>query len=595
MITKTSSKQKLAQLRELMQQFDADYYYVPGTDPHRNEYVPEHWQRRHWISDFSGSSGDVLVGLQQAYLLTDPRYFLQAEQELDPSSYQVIKSTQALFPQLLQWLAEQADGFCFAVDPQLISIQQVEQLQAQILAKKAKLLLLSENLIDKLWQKERPSLLTTPIKFYDVCYAGRPANDKIADIQKLIIEHNTEALVINDLADIAWLFNIRGQDIDYNPLVIARAIITNKAAHLFIEPQRFNQTLESCCTQHPYQDFADKLGQFTGNIWLDPHHCSEWIKQHLSPQASPYYQDGPIAAMKAIKNSTEITGIKRAHINDAIALTRFFYWLENHWKNGVSELSAAKQLNTFRLENPRCVDLSFTTISGFAANGAVIHYSVNEKTNISIDDSSLYLVDSGGQYLEGTTDVTRTIHLGTPTQEQKQHYTLVLKGHLHLRQCIFPHGTCGEHLNAIAHLPLWQHYLDYGHGTGHGVGCYSCVHESPPRISAAISKAALLPGMVVSNEPGVYFSNQYGIRIENLCLVVLAAQQAQSATKHGPFYGFEDLTLFPYCQALIDKNLLNTQEIKAINDYHQRVYETIAPELEETHLKEWLQTATRAL
>ncbi len=585
--------QRLAQLRQSMQKAGADYYYVPAADPHRNEYVPEHWQRRRWISGFTGSAGDALIGLNQAYLWTDPRYFLQAEQELDPAHYQLMKATQGFSQQFYEWLLEQADGFCFAVDPHLVSIKQADQLRKILAAKKGRLLFTEENWIDALWQ-DQPPLSTAPMRLYDHCYAGCSAQEKITKIQTQLHENHAEALIINDLASIAWLFNIRGQDIDYNPLVIARAVITNNQAHLFIDSQKFLSDIEDYCEQHPYEAFATFIKSLKDNVWLDADSGSEWINQHLQ-HANRICQPCPIPALKAVKNPTEIAGMKRAHIEDALALVRFFHWLENHWQNGINELSAAEQLNRFRRENPKCVDLSFTTISGFAANGAIIHYAVSKDSSKVIDDSSLYLVDSGGQYLEGTTDVTRTIHLGAPSTEQRRHYTLVLKGHLQLRHTIFPHGTCGEHLNAIAHLPLWRHYLDFGHGTGHGVGCYSCVHESPPRISAAVSNAALVPGMVVSNEPGIYFNQRYGIRIENLCLVTLAAQKEESDSGHGPFYRFEDLTLFPYCRKLIDKNQLSAEEIQMINDYHQQVYDTLIPELSQASLREWLQSATRAL
>lgn len=592
-MTNSIIAQRLSQLRRSMQVLKADYYFVPAADPHRNEYVPDRWQRRRWISGFSGSAGDALIGLEKAYLWTDPRYFLQAEQELDADFYQLMKTEQAAWKPLCEWLLKQPNGFTFAVDPQVVSIAQVRQLRQVIEAKQAKLLLPEQNLIDPLW-KDQPVLSSAKLQVYETRYAGVSAPDKIAALQQTLKEQGLEALVINDLASIAWLFNIRGQDIDYNPMVISRAILTLDGAHLFIDPQKSSDKIKTYCEQHLYDQFAGYLKKLTGKIWIDPQSCSEWIKQQLN-NAEPVYETCPIPGLKAIKNSTEIAGMKAAHIEDGLALTRFFYWLENNWRKGVDELSAAKQLNVFRLENPRCLDLSFTTISGFAANGAVIHYCVNQASNKPIDDSSLYLVDSGGQYFEGTTDVTRTIHLGNPTDEQKKHYTLVLKGHLALRHAVFPQGTCGEHLNALAHLPLWKAYLDYGHGTGHGVGCYSCVHESPPRISAAISGAPLLPAMVVSNEPGVYFANRYGIRIENLCLVKLVAEKEDSDTNHGPFYGFEDLTMFPYCRKLIDKSALTTEEVQLINEYHQVVYQNLAPKLTEPCLKEWLSLATEAL
>lgn len=590
--------QRLNRLREAMRHIGADYFYVPSNDPHQSEYVPDHWQRRRWISGFSGSAGDALIGLHEAFLLTDPRYFLQAEKELDPNCYHLIKSKQASSQQLYQWLLEQPDGFTLAIDPQLVSIKQAQHLQQIATAKHASLHYLTENLIDRIWQ-DRPLPANSTVCTYTMQYAGESASEKIKKVQTILRQEQLSALVVNDLASVAWLFNVRGNDIDYNPMVISTAIITTCEAHFFVNPQQLSAESIKWLQQHniqhhDYGQFCDFLQNLRGGIWLDPLRCSQWISQQLD-DATIVTKTCPIPVMKAIKNNTEIQGMKRAHIEDALALLQFFYWLENNWQNGVNELSAANQLNTLRRSNPRCTDLSFNTISGFAKNGAVIHYAVTEATNLTIDNSSLYLLDSGGQYLEGTTDVTRTIHLGTPTAEQKKHYTLVLKGHLAIRQAVFPHGTCGEHLDALARAPLWKACLDYGHGTGHGVGCYSCVHESPPRISANPSHAPLLPGMVVSNEPGVYFDGRYGIRIENLCLVKLVATPQQSETGHGPFYGFEDLTLFPYCLALIDKQLLGNDEINAINSYHQHIQQTLTPEINDEQLKSWLKKATQPL
>lgn len=586
---------RLEQLREIMRKYNADFYLVPSVDPHRNEYVPDHWQRRSFISGFTGSAGDALIGLEQAYLWTDPRYFLQAESELDPHCYQLIKMGQVGAPDLAKWLLNQNDGLVLALDPKVVSIQLAAQLEDVISEKQGKLLYVSENWVDQIWQNQ-PPLPKTPIHLHATKYAGETTADKLKRVRTDLDTQHVSHLVINSLESICWLFNIRGNDIDYNPLVIANAIISTDTATLFIDSDKITPEAkayfdkEKIDTQS-YENFANALKKLEGIVLLDPASCNHWIDKHT--QTEVFYQPCPITLMKALKNPTEQQGMREAHIHDGLAVIKFLSWLEQNWQDGITELSAQAKLEAFRRENPLCVDLSFNTISGFGPHGAIIHYASHQDTNILIDDSSLYLVDSGGQYPMGTTDITRTIALGQPTAEQKKHYTLVLKGHLALRGQIFPAGTCGEDLNACAHAPLWQEGLDYGHGTGHGVGCYACVHQFPPTISGRKSNIPLQPGMVVSNEPGVYFENEYGIRIENLILIKETA--LQSRTGHGPFYCFEDLTLVPYALNLIDQSLLNKTEINALNQYHQQVYATLAPLINNNTLKKWLKHATHTL
>lgn len=589
---------RLTALRKLMASIGADYYLVPAADPHKNEYVPDHWQRRQWISNFTGSAGDALIGLKTAYLWTDPRYFLQAETELDPKHFELIKMSQSGAPQLEQWLLQQDDKFCLAIDPTVISIAQLERIRIATKSKHGKLLLLEENLIDKIWE-DQPPLPTAEIRLFDLHSAGVTLQEKVAIVRQKLQQNNSDALVLNTLDAIAWLFNIRGDDIRYNPLVISYAILTEESALLFVDETKLNETIKNYFSQNhitvlALQQFSAALKKLQGCVWLDPNSCNAWIQNQLS-HTTLFYSASPILHLKAIKNSTELRGMRQAHILDAIAMIKFFYWLENNWQKGITELSAAETLNAFRLEHPDCLDLSFNTISGFAAHGAIVHYAVTPESNISINDSALYLVDSGGQYTTGTTDITRTLHLGQPTSTEKHHYTLVLKGHLGIRQLIFPQGTCGEHINAFAHAPLWREALDYGHGTGHGVGCYSCVHEFPPVISARQMNEPFKPGMIVSNEPGLYLTDHYGIRIENLCEIVEQYSIQQSATQHGPFYGFEDLTLVPYARNLIAKESLTHMEIEAVNRYHEKIFATLQPLLTDTALISWLRKNTAPL
>lgn len=532
--------EKLSKLRQLMAEHSLDFYFVPSVDPHKNEYVPDHWQRRPWISDFTGSAGDVLIGKEQAYLWTDPRYFLQAEQQLDDQHYQLMRQQQGMAAPINQWLAKNAKQQNVGVDPKLISATAAQKWQAALKQGQGQLISLDDNLVDQIWP-DQPTLHSQPIRLYPETHAGETTTEKLKRLRTALTELNAEIQVITALDAIAWLFNIRGDDIQYNPLVISYAIITQTTATLFVDTNKITSDIKNYFQQHAiqtqdYSDFQTTLQSLTGSVLIDPNSTSWWTEQQLK-QAKIIKAYSPITQMKAIKNKTEQAGMKEAHRLDAIAVIKFLHWLDHHWQ-GQTEISAADQLEAFRREESRCLDLSFATISGFAEHGAIIHYFATPETNIEINDQALLLVDSGGQYYEGTTDITRTVHLGTPTAEEKKHYSLVLKGHLQLRHTVFPQGRSGEHLDAIAHLALWQENLDYGHGTGHGVGCNLCVHEGPQRISGAATGVPLEDGMIVSNEPGVYFSGKYGIRIENLCLIKQIANIKDSATGHGPFLTF---------------------------------------------------------
>ncbi len=578
---------RLAALRRLMEKNHLDFYFVPARDAHNNEYVPSCWQRRAWISDFTGSAGDVLVGREQAWLWTDARYFLQAEQQLNSACYHLMKQAQGA-PPLHQWFLNNARQKTCGVDPRLLTITQAHQWQKSLETVQGKLLPLESNLIDELW-KDQPAVPVNPLRQYPLKHAGISAKDKIKELRQILSLQNAQAHILTLLDAFAWLFNIRGADVEFNPVVIGYAIITPEKATLFINPVKVNEGdklyLESQGIDlQPYDAFQTSLNQMQGRVWVDPNSASWWVEQQLN-QATLLLEASPVQMMKAIKNPVEAAGMHEAHRRDALAMVKFFDWLENTWPTGVTEISAADELEKFRRQDPDCLDLSFATISGFAGNGAIVHYRSTEATDRRIDDSNLYLIDSGGQYWYGTTDITRIVHLGLPTAEQRTHYTLVLKGHLALRHTRFPAGTCGEHLDALARHPLWQAGLNYGHGTGHGVGCYLCVHEGPQRISQGYSKVPLEPNMVVSNEPGVYFEEQYGIRIENLCLIIEDIQG---------FYVFEDLTKVPYAQNLIDKTLLTPSEVKWIDDYHREIYDLLIDDLNESQ-RLWLSSATAPL
>ncbi|MBP9741996.1 MAG: aminopeptidase P family protein [Burkholderiales bacterium] len=570
-------KSRLDTLRKLMKERQLDMYLVPGTDAHFNEYLPTCWQRRAWISGFTGSAGEVLVTQDHAYLWTDGRYYLQANSQLDTQEYTLMKQN-SFMPETESWIAKNVHNQTLGVDPHLISNTRAQVLNAMFKKGGGKLELIEENLIDQC-RLEFNETLTLPCGetfILNEKYSGESAMAKLAWLQQQLIKQEADYIVLSALDEIAWLFNLRGADIDFNPLVISYAIISINKAYLFVDHNKINLQVRKYLEQNNvqfdrYENFGYILEQLNGTIWLDEKATSYWVFNKIKANSQLITATSPIVHKKASKNKAEVDGARYAHVKDGVAVISFLAWLSQNWQQGLDELSCADKLLQFRQLQQNFIGPSFDTISGFAANSAVIHYRATVETNKAVDDSNIFLLDSGGQYLDGTTDITRTIHLGNPSLLQKHHYTLVLKGHLALGRAVFVPNTCGEHLDVLARSPLWGEYLDYRHGTGHGVGSCLCVHEGPQRISTANSGVKLVPGMIVSNEPGVYISGQYGIRIENLCLVTEDQNPLAQASEYGEFHKFETLTLVPYCSALIDKSILSPVEIKQIQEYYKLI------------------------
>jgi len=587
--------EKLKKLRQLMRQVGIDYYLIPSSDQHQNEYVPTCWQRRRWISGFTGSAGDVIVGLDKAFLWTDARYFIQAKRQLDQASFEMIPAVQGSCSAINEWLHTYAKGKKLGVDPCLIPCKIANALDALLQDIGGKLVSLVNNFVDQVWvDQPQPNLAN--IEIIPVAFSGQSVGEKLKILRKTMHEKRCDAHVVTMLDSIAWLYNIRGRDVAYNPLVISYAIVTQDGAQLFIDQSRLTSGCIKALNQEgiviaAYGNFAQALHDLKGSILIDPLHTSWWVQQQIY-QASVKFMDSPISLMKACKNAVEVDNMREVHRLDGIAIVKFIIWLQSQGLEGFDEVDMADKLDSFRSLNDKYIGKSFETISAFGPNGAICHYAPEKQTALTITDDSLYLLDSGGQYYYGTTDITRTFHLGVPTTEQMQHYTLVLKGHLALRRTIFPHGARGEHLDAIARQALWLHKLNYGHGTGHGVGAYLCVHEGPQRIASGATSSPLLNGMIVSNEPGVYFADQYGIRIENLCLIKQVAEVSESQTNDGPFYGFEDLTLVPYERKLIDVSMLSEDEIVMVNQYHERVKRCLYDALSQEE-QAWLEDATK--
>ena len=587
--------ERLTGIRQSMRQVGIDYYYVPAADPHQNEYVPPRWQRRRWLTGFTGSAGDALIGAEKAYLWTDPRYTIQAKQQLDVHQFELMTMSQGMAPPIHEWLAEHGADKVIGVDPQVITMRQASLMQEALESVGGKLVPLVNNFIDQLWE-DVPSLTSAPIRILDDQYTGQSTVKKLATMRQHLKQAGCVATIVTALDAIAWVLNIRGDDVKYNPLVISYIIITNDDVMLFIESSKVSdaqrkQLEDQGVSIHSYETFADMAHQLQGRVMLDDSVTSWWVTQQLA-QAKVVNKASPITLMKACKNDVELKNTTEAHRIDGVALVKFIHWLEQHWQEGYNEYELGEKLLAYRQQHPDSIGPSFTTISAFAGNGAICHYDPRPETALLVDDSDMYLLDSGGQYLTGTTDVTRTMHFGMPKPEHIKYYTLVLKGHLALARLVFPDGTCGEHIDIIARQYLWQDHVNYGHGTGHGVGVFLCVHEGPQRISPGQTRVPLKPGMIVSNEPGIYFSDDFGIRIENLCKVIQVA--SSNPIDHIPYFGFEDLTLVPYNRKLIDLGLLTQEEITQVNEYHARVKRCLYDDLDASE-QVWLDAATAPL
>jgi Xaa-Pro aminopeptidase len=588
----THIEQRLSALRQYMQIHKLDFYLVPSSDAHCNEYLPECWQRRAWISGFTGSAGEVLVSQTHAYLWTDGRYFIQAEREIDPKLYTLMRQ-EGFVAGTEQWLEDTA-GKTLGVDAQVLGIHRLKNLKNIIAASGGKLAIIDTNLVDESRRQlgEKLELSHSNAFYLEERFSGESVGDKLNWLRSELKKLKVNSIALNALDEIAWLFNLRGADIAFNPLVISYAVISLGDAHLYVEKSKLSTQIKEVLNKnnvhiHPYEDFGNALSDLTGSILLDNKTASFWMHDKINKNAQIKLESSPITIKKACKNEIEIKGAKTAHLKDAVALINFFFWLNQNWKTSVDEMICGEKILEFRKQQENFVGPSFDTISGFAENSAVIHYRASSRTNKIVNNTNLYLLDSGGQFLEGTTDTTRTVHLGEATNEQKRHYTLVLKGHLALGRLVFRHGTCGEHMDILARQSLWNEFLDFQHGTGHGVGSFLCVHEGPQKISKATTNVPLLPGMIVSNEPGLYLKNKYGIRIENLCVVTEVGDAQARSSEYGPFYQFETLTMLPYCKSLIDVTLLTQEEILQISNYYQDIKNNIRHLLDEP-VRQWL-------
>jgi len=585
----------LEALREEMRRVNVDAVIIPGTDPHQSEYICDHWKFRDWISGFTGSNGTAVVTLDQAALWTDSRYFLQAEIELADSGFVMMKENMGNDPTIHEWLQQVLEeDSVIAIDGRLYSAQDANQLE-RFCGENGFMLATEFYPADKIWT-DRPARPSEPAFVHDVQYAGEEAADKIERLLNVLESNDATAMLVTALDDIAWLLNLRGNDVAFTPVAIAFAYISRNNKELFIDEDKVDdqvrQHLKNCGVRvRDYDDIVHFLERVSEHevVLIDPNRVSDTLANAL--QCQKVYYRSPITDLKCIKNEVQIEGFRRAMERDGAALVRLFKWIEETAPTGsINEVDVWTKGMEFRSKQDLYREDSFAMICGYKEHGAIVHYEATDESASMLHGEGILLVDSGAQYLDGTTDITRTVTLGNPTAQEKHDFTLVLKGHLALQRAKFPVGTTGCQLDVLARLPLWQEAMTYGHGTGHGVGHFLGCHEGPQSIRTNLVNVALTPGMVMSNEPGLYKTGEYGIRTENLLLVV----EAEKTEDFGDFLAFEPLTLFPYDLQLIDRSMLTPEEIKQINDYHRMVRERITPllNMDETA---WLEKKTQEI
>ncbi|WP_442589337.1 aminopeptidase P family N-terminal domain-containing protein [Pedobacter sp. AW31-3R] len=588
-------QEKLSEIRKQMKADNVEAYIIPSADPHISEYLPKHYKCIPFASGFTGSAGTLVITHDFAGVWTDSRYFEQAAEQLQGSGFELVKQKVQHAPEYIQWLAEKLEkGAAIATDEKLLSILLGDLLTQQLSLKD--MVLLNKDYLSPIWEN-RPSLPAEPAFLLAEEHTGKSVAAKLAAVREALTKYRADYHLISSLDDIAWLFNIRGKDVSYNPVVLSFALINQDHATLFIDTDKLSEEekvtlLKSGTEILPYEDIEHALAHIpAGNsIFIDPkRNCYAYAK--LVPASVKIIKDtNPSTNFKAVKNEIELGNTRKAMLNDGVAITRFLIWLqENIGVIKITELSAAAQLRKFRTEQEGFVGDSFNTISAYKAHGALPHYAASAESDAEILAESLFLVDSGGQYLYGTTDITRTIPMGTTTEQEQTDYTLVLKGMIDGCKAKFPKGTCGYQIDAITRKPLWDYAINYGHGTGHGVGFFLNVHEGPQVFNPTNTPVPIEQGMITSIEPGVYRPGRHGIRIENLVQTVTL-----EVNEFNEFYGFETLTIAPIDTTIVKTALLEKSQIDWLNNYHAAVFEQLSPLLGAEE-RNWLEEATKAI
>ena len=592
---KQSIKERIHALRMAFRPNNIKAFIIPSTDPHLSEYVAPYWMSREWISGFTGSAGTAVILMDKAGLWTDSRYFLQAEKELEGSGITLYKEMLPETPSITKFLCQNLKpGESVSIDGKMFSVQQVEQMKEDLAPYQLQVNLFGDPL-KNIW-KDRPSMPDAPAFIYDVKFAGKSCGEKVAAIRTELKKKGIFALFLSSLDEIAWTLNLRGSDVHCNPVIVSYLLVTQDEVVYFISPEKITQEVneylqEQQVSLRKYDEAESFLNSFTGeNILIDPKKTNYAIYSAINPACKVVRGESPVTLLKAIRNEQEIAGIHHAMQRDGVALVKFLKWLEASVLSGKeTELSVDRKLHEFRAAQPLYMGESFDTIAGYKEHGAIVHYSATEESDVTLQSKGFLLLDSGAQYLDGTTDITRTIALGELTEEEKTDYTLILKGHIALAMAKFPAGTRGAQLDVLARMPIWSHGMNFLHGTGHGVGHFLSVHEGPQSIRMNENPIVLQPGMVTSNEPGVYKAGSHGIRTENLTLVC-----KDKEGMFGEYFKFETITLCPICKKGIIKEMLTAEEVKWFNDYHQTVYKKLSPSLNEEE-KKWLLEATKAI
>lgn len=592
--------EKLQALREQMRRRKIAAYIVPTEDFHGSEYVGDYFKTREYLSGFTGSAGTLLVMQDRAFLWTDGRYFLQAEAQLSDSGIELMKSGEPDVPTLAAFLGKELkQGDVVGFDGRTVTGAFVKELKEKT-AEKQVTFYGKRDLVDKIWE-DRPPMSAEPVWELAVSYAGLPREEKLSKVREKMEEERADALLVTALDETAWLLNLRGDDVKHTPVFLAYMFITKRRAIVCAQAQAFSEEIKgelkkAGITLLPYESIEELVASLPAGqrLMADENRVSYRLLRAVSKGVEKINKPSPIALLKAVKTSREIDHIRSAHVKDGVAVTKFVHWLKTHvGREEITEIGAAEKLEAFRCEAEGYLGPSFDPIVAYGPHGAIVHYSATLETDAVLQPKGLCLADTGGHYSEGTTDITRTIALGELTAREKRVYTLVLKGHLRLGAAKFIEGACGQNLDVLARQPLWEEGLDYNHGTGHGVGYLLSVHEGPQnfrwRMNDNVACVPLEEGMVISNEPGLYLAGQFGVRHENLVLV-----RKGEKTNYGQFMYLEPLTMVPFDKDAIDVSLLRPSEIKMLNDYHEKVYEMLAPHFTGEELK-WLGEVTAAV
>ena len=584
----------LEALRDLMRSKHIDAVIIPGTDPHQSEYPSEHWKFRDYVSGFTGSNGTAVVTLDDAGLWTDSRYFLQAAEQLEGSGFTLRKENIPGEPTVLEWLGEVLDeDAVVGVDGRLFSLIEANRIE-MFCAQNGFMFAPDFRAAEAIWT-DRPARPMNPAFVHDEALAGEDVDSKISRVVDALDAADADGLLITALDEIAWLLNLRGSDVDYTPVVIAFAYVSADERVLFIDSEKVTSEVKDHLKKYgvkikDYDDIEKFLGKIssTATVMVDPNRVSDALGQAMI--CNKTFMASPVIALKGVKNECQIAGFRQAMLYDGAAMVRMMMWLEQNVANGITEMDVDRRLQQERAAYASNRGDSFHMIAGYKDHGAIVHYEATDESAYTLAPDGLLLIDTGGQYLEGTTDITRTISLGNPTASEKHDYTLILKGHLALARAVFPKGTMGVQLDVLARGPLWNEGMTYLHGTGHGVGHFLGCHEGPQSIRMEANPTPLELGMVTSNEPGIYKTGEYGIRTENLLLCVPAC----SNEEWGEFYKFESLTLFPYDTTLMDMDMLSREEVKQINDYHAMVCERLRPLLNADEAQ-WLEQKCKSI